>query len=638
VGTAQLDTALNFGIDAEFNEVERRQIGMLALFERYVSRADLAYMSGRLQSLGSTLVPLSKTEAGALLKRLELLGAARDIWQGTLFLLHPLLPCRCWHYLEQPTAKEQQIFAETMAAAASEFHQATLVGDSSYFDMLARYEFNILRAIDIVAEQGAQSTATWGLLQSLIAGLGTFYLRASRKAELLVIIARVRKVAGVPMPPNVQRVVLQLEGHAVRGTGKEQKSEVIEHQLVEQALAVLADLPNDRGAPLRADVSYRLRQLLLATLNYASTLRHRGESASVRRYIEALGWAHRLRDKGLEAEVLLRLGELYASWNGGRKQLRAEVLLRSSLRLQDENDRVGRSKVALVLGEILYVRARQLPIGSLREMLLKEAAANSEVAYNYPPNDDVLLGASVRLTLGSIYSLLPKRRAYAIAILHEALEFAERSKSSILGAEIRLKIAETMLLGGRQHDGLEFARTALRTFRARQDRTNIDAAMLLVRRFEDALTRANDAPLNDWLNLISNDYNIALKDSLGGISGQSLAEQEELGRVSFVVEGYTIPVNVMIDRKARTIHFRASISLLGMRVSSDAMVAAIAACKSSGWATQIISSFADISLTLSCDVPKDQDFVKTFGEAIGKLDIDAKQIKEIVSRFGHTTH
>jgi hypothetical protein len=636
-GTAQLDTAPYFGMDAAFNDEERRQLGLLAWFERYVGRADLEYMSGRLQSLSSTVAPLSKEEAGTLLKRLEPLGAAHDIWQGSLFLLHPLLPWSCWRYLEQSARQEQQIFAETMAQAARQFHEATLAGDSSSFDMLARYEFNILRAFNMEAEQMAQSTSTWRHLHALITGLGTLYLRGGREIELLVIIARVRKLAGVPMPPEVQRVVLQLEAQAMRGTGQHLQSEEIEHQLVEQARTVLVEFPNDRRAALPPDISGRVRQLLIATLNYASTLRNRSDPSSVRCYFEALGWSRRLRDTGLEAEILLRLGELYASELGGIKQLRAEVLLRSSLQRQDKNNTIGRSKASLVLAEILYVRAQQLPNTEARCKLIDEAAENAETAYRDPPFGDQF-GARVRLTLGSIYSLLPDRREKAIAILHEALEFAERAKSPNVAAEIRLKIAETMLLGGRLHDGLEFARTALRTFRARQDDTKIDDAARLVRRVEETLTRANDAPLNDWLNLVSNEYTIALWDDPIRVAGQSLAEQEELGRVSFVVEGYTIPIKVTIDRKRRTLDLYGSISLLGLSVPPGAICQAIAAHVKSGQPTKIMSSFADITLTLSCDLPRDKDFMKSFSEAIGKLDVNAKEFTEIVTRFGPSTH
>jgi hypothetical protein len=248
----------------------------------------------------------------------------------------------------------------------------------------------------------------------------------------------------------------------------------------------------------------------------------------------------------------------------------------------------------------------------------------------------VSLGASIRLTLGSIYSALPRRRSKAIRILREALEFAELAKSRTLGADIRLKIAETILLeGGRLHDGLEFARTALRTFRARQDATKIDAATRLVRRFEEMLTQAS---LNDWMSLVSNEYSIALRDEPDGAAGQSLAEQEELGRISFVVEGYTIPVNVVIDRKTRTLHLDGSISLLGLSVPSGAILRAIGAHIKSGRPTRIATSFADVSLNLACDVPRDQDFMKTFRQAIGDLDVVAKQFEEIVTRFGQPTH
>ncbi len=415
--TRSLGASLSYGFDHAFNEDDRRQLGLLHLFQGFVD-VDALTLMGRPEA--EWCLPevrgLTREVGMALLDRAAEVGLL-TAHGGGYYSIHPALP---WFfkglfdaYYSGPTTgtpgelpggedsragRATRAFVEAMGELGNYYHEQYGAGNRDVIAALAAEEANLLHARRLARRNG-----WWRGVVSTMQGMRMLYGHRGRRAEWKRLVDEivpdfVDPATGGPLPGREwewtfithYRVQLVREARNWEEAERLQRNRVNWDRRSAEKIMDLhfgqTDIPGitdeveasglDRRPPrpneppalqdrlvavlpnLSRDDRSAIHTLVASLHELGEIQRERQESGCVTSYQEALVLFEKMGDLAGAAICAYNLGNAYLIIPGIRDLNQAEGWYRRSLELHGEHDRLGQGRGHSQLGNVALERFR----------------------------------------------------------------------------------------------------------------------------------------------------------------------------------------------------------------------------------------------------------------------------------------
>jgi tetratricopeptide (TPR) repeat protein len=481
--TRSLAASLNYGFENAFNEVERKQLALLHLFQEFVDVDALVRMGTCDKDWCLPEVRGLTREAGiALLDRATEVGLLAALGDG-YYSIHPALP---WFFKKlfddhygHSEDRAIRAYAGAVAWLGNLYHAAYGDGHRKVIAALVLQEANLLHAGEL-----ARSRAWWRQVVSVMQGLQSLYDHTGRRAEWArlvegIVPAFVDSATDGPLPGREEEwtVVTDYRVELAEEARQWEKAEGLQRMLVESARKCASPALAIPAEKLDAEQRNAIRTLAVSIEQLGHVQRELGQPACVESYRESYGLELRIRDQVLAAVAAFNLGRACGELAAIRDFAKAERWYRRCLKLLPQTDSLGRAKCLCELGSVAYERfndaVRAGKPAAETDECLSRALDFSLKALRLLPNDATYDLAVVHHQLGNIYDDAGELDS-ALGHYHESVRYKESAGDIYGAARTRYNVGLGLARHRRFLDAKEYALAALRNFQTYGERAKDD--------------------------------------------------------------------------------------------------------------------------------------------------------------------
>jgi len=449
--TRSLAASLNYGFELAFNELERKQLAVLHLFQGFVQVTALQLMA-----------VVTTRDAG-----IQLLDRAAEIGQltalgGGLYSIHPAVSWFFHQLFEQYDVESREralrAYVEAMASLGSYYHDGYLGGTRYLIRALIAEEPNLLYARAL-----ARQHCWWPEVVRAMHGLRVLYYHTGRRAEWARLVEEI-------VPDFVEPV----SGDPSAGR-EEQWSQIIGYRV--QLAREARNWDEAEGLQLRSVEWNRSRvreedrdsiRVLVASLHeFGDIQREMLRAECVETYRECFNRALGIEYRSGAATVALKLGHAYVRIPALRNLDTAERWYCRSLELIPDGDHLSRAGCLGEPGSVAFKRyeeacaAKKPEAEILRH--LNDAFRRYREALKMTPPDAVRQLALAHQHLGIIYAAVGDL-ARSLHHYRESIRLSEAGADAYTAAQTRGNVAVALTNAGRLADARQYAEAALRGF------------------------------------------------------------------------------------------------------------------------------------------------------------------------------
>ena len=454
-----LSASLSYGITTAFSPEEQAKLGTLYLFQEAVNVDAFVVLGdpGNPYQVPE-LAGLSRAAAIVLLDRAADIGLLTALGGGH-YRIHPSLAFyfRELHDVANPEAARRAEAAYCTAIAAlavnyAEYHERR----APVLEVLQLEEANLLRARDLAWRAGRFAQA-----MACMQGLEVLYRDQDRDGEWAQLVdelvpALVEPATGGPLA-DLYDEWAQLTEYRI-GIARDRRDWATAERLQRTLLARYTDWAAaalDAGPGQLSDADRRMvRGVAVAEAELGRILRDQQSLECVAHFQQAAELFGRIADGRAEAQVAADLGLAYQYVSPLRDLGDAERWYHRSLELRDPDDRLGRARILMRLGQVAYERDD-----------LAQAVAPFRQALDYLPSDATTDRAMAHGQLGIVYAGLGELKE-AISQLQQAIRHYENAGDRYHAGISRFNVALVLSQAGHHSEALQYARAALRDFEA----------------------------------------------------------------------------------------------------------------------------------------------------------------------------
>jgi tetratricopeptide (TPR) repeat protein len=471
--TRSLAASLNYGFEHAFNELERKQLALLHLFQGFVDVVALQVMGDPDEECCLPEVRGLTREAGiALLDRAAEVGLLTAHGSG-YYSIHPALP---WffkklfdEYYGKSEGRAIRAYVDAMGELGGYCAREYEGGRGQVTQTLELEEANLLHALSF-----ARSRGWWRRLISTMQGLMVLYEHAGRLAEWASLVEEivadfVDPATDGPLPgrEDVWGVVTGYRVGVAREARRWETAERLQRMTVvwqrEHASAALAT-PSEK---LDDDQRNTIRTLAVSVHAVGQIQRELGQPECAGSYRESYELALRVGDHHTAATAAYNLGRAYKDLSEIRDLAEAEQWCQRSLELSPQVDRLARASCLNMLGSVAYGRFKDArdagrPAVELDEHLQLALDLCSQ-ALELTPENAINDLAVAHGQLGNIYAAAGDLDE-ALAHFRQSIRYEEAQGNLYGAANARYNVAAALASRRRFPDAKEYALAALRNF------------------------------------------------------------------------------------------------------------------------------------------------------------------------------
>jgi tetratricopeptide (TPR) repeat protein len=494
--TRSLAASLEYGFENAFTEDERKQLGLLHLFQGFVDVDALRWMGDAEEEWCLPEVKGLTREAGiSLLDRAAEVGLLTAL-RGGYYRIHPALP---WffrrlfeQYYPERSTEATRAFVEAIGGLGNYYHNEYGRGNRDVIGALAAEELNLLQTRSL-----ARLNSWWPGVICAMQGLRALYQHTGRRAEWSRLVEEIRpdfvdSATDGPLPGKEEEwipvteylVRLAREERDWKSAGRLQGLKVDRDRLL--TTGILAKPQQIWTATEKASV----RKLAVSLEARSHIQREQGSAACVDGYEEAFSLAERIADSQEAAVCAFNLGHAYLLLAEIRDLAMAEHWYRRDLELTAKEDRMGQAQSLGQLGLIEYERFRDAVRANRsaaeRSGHLSRAAECYQEALRMFPVDAI---RELETTHGQLGNIFDDAGQMDSALYHyrEAIRYGEAMKDRFLAGRTRYNVAVTLAGAGRFADAREWAKSALRDYQACENLSQeVVRTLKLLERIESA--------------------------------------------------------------------------------------------------------------------------------------------------------
>jgi CHAT domain len=365
-----LGASLRYGFEQAFDDIERRQLALLYLFQGFV-QAQVLHVMGR-SDVGWCLDELRGTTVESciiLLDRGAEIGLLSPRGRGR-YTIHPAVP---WflsslfqrYYSDSPDSEGSpkmravRAFVEAISALGEQCHLVYNAGNRNAILPLIAEEANLLQARRWSIEQG-----WWARGIAAMQGLQTLYERTgATQAEWVSLVKEtvpdfVNPRTDGPLPGREDqwgiithyRVMLLEDAREWTEAERLQKLKLRwQRGHTASALTALPSEWNDKQRTAIFNLAVSLGAL-------GGILLHQGKPDCIEQFEEAVHLYDKIGNRASQSIDALRLGHAYKDISAIRDLTRAEYWYRRSLDLHELGDTLGRGQCLNQLGAVAHER------------------------------------------------------------------------------------------------------------------------------------------------------------------------------------------------------------------------------------------------------------------------------------------
>jgi tetratricopeptide (TPR) repeat protein len=473
--TRSLAASLSYGFAHAFTDTERDRLAVLHLFHDTVDVRNLCAI-GDSKIAEDDAVPqlaeLTQDAAIALLDRAAAIGLVSSL-TGGFYAIHPALP---WYfttlysttYRHADAQRAARAYARALGVMGAYYQERASTGTGVPV-ALSLEEANLHNALTLAREYHL-----WPEVIGCLQGLGTLYRHTGRDGEFARLITEITpdfvdSDTDDPLPGREDqwglitqyRVELAMDARDWPAATRLQKLAIAWDR--DRAAAALAT-PDSLLTPTQRS---QLRTLAISLAYLAEILRRQDDRGCLSHYQEAMGLFQRIGNRTDEANLALNLGTAFRAVPGLHDLDQAERWYRHSLGLSASQDRVGRAKSLVGLGNIAYERFRDARAAGAAKPVILEHINATLVGYRQAldlvPASDAENLALVHGSLGNVYYEAGDTRQ-ALHHYQQAIHHQEARGNTYGAGMVRYNVAVLLRDDGRLGDALLYARAALHDF------------------------------------------------------------------------------------------------------------------------------------------------------------------------------
>lgn len=485
-----LGASLNYGFEHAFTDEERRQLALLHLFQGFVNVDVLAAMGNRKGGDLPELQGLTREAGMARLDRAAEVGLLTAHGHG-YYAIHPALPWFFRRLFSQsfPGAQAERTtlaFVRAIGRLGNYYHAQYIDGHRGVIQALAAEEANLLQArrlaLDCARQMGPDATEInqWlGAALGTMQGLRSLYNHTGRRLEWARLVEEIVPDFVDPSTdgPRPGRevgwsLVTQYRVQLAKEERGWSEAERLQGLLVSWARGAAPALPRPRNE-LDARGRNAIRTLAVSLENLGNIQQIVGKIECFRNLEEALSLSEQIGDEAEASVCAFNLGNAYKDLPEIRDLVQAEHWYRRSLKLDREQDRLGRGKCYGQLGYVARQRFLEARKAQASEEILlahlNAAVQSYQEALAMFPTDAVVELAISHTALGATYGdggdldrALPHYR--------QAIRYFEKAGNVYNAGQTRFNLAMDLAKAGRLPDALDYAQAARRNFETFGDR------------------------------------------------------------------------------------------------------------------------------------------------------------------------
>mgnify|MGYP002713130173 CR=1 FL=1 len=504
--SASLGASLAYGFQDSFDEVERRQLALLYLFQGYAHADILHYMGGGEWALPE-LSTMTRKDAIALLDRAAEIGLLSRI-DFCIYSIHPALP---WFfrrlfrsYYKMQTQQEAEsapraarAFVDGVSELCNIFTESYEEGDRAMILDLAHQESNLLQARKL-----AKKMEMWVDVVIIMQALRVMYSFLGRWAEWTRLVEEsipdfVDPKTDLPLPErdyewdfiNDFRVLL------ARQIRNWDEAERLQRLSVRLARERADELLNNPPFTLNEDDKAELRPVGVSLNDLGEILYFKQDPKCKPVLEESYALLSKIGDEYAMAVVAYNIGNVHTGFKEYFDPKLARSWYRKSLELRSEHDGLWRAKVYSQMGMMMFTLL-EISMNENRPNhylmgLADEVAAFLHKAIDLLPPSAVGELKEIYGRLGLLYRTLGITET-AINYYKEGIRLAEYEGDVVVAGTYRAQIAIALAQVGQLDEAKEYALSSMKYIKsAESTRTDLeDKVTQLLEQIEEKMEEA----------------------------------------------------------------------------------------------------------------------------------------------------
>ncbi len=481
--TKSLAASLGYGFETAFNEVERKQLALLHLFQGFVDVVALRWMGRPKQEWHVPEIRgITNEQAIALLDRAAEIGLLTG-HGGRYYSIHPAL---AWffkklfdEYYASAEERATRAFVEAIGTSGNYEVDRYEGGDAEVVGALGAEEANLLQARALARAHG-----WWNPLIGTMQGLRVLYGHTGRTAEWARLVQEivpqfVDRATDGPLPGREEQWSLVAEyrvgvAQNARQWPEAERLQQIRVEWDRRRASPAIGLSPERLGPAQR---HAIRLVAISLRELGEIQRELSQPNCVQSYNESYELALRIDDRPGMSGAAYNLGKAYTNLPSFRNLDEAERWYWRSLEMLSKDDELRRSRCLHQLGIVSQERFREAREAHRpQQELLKRLNAGLRLyleALELTPPDAIADLAATHSQLAAIYEIAGDVDR-SLEHFQKCIGYMEASGNVYGGALTRFNVGLTLARRGRFADAKEYALAALRGFQSFGDRANED--------------------------------------------------------------------------------------------------------------------------------------------------------------------